>query len=215
MKLTGEAMLRGGVPAVYQALHDPAVLVATIPGCERLERVGPDEYHLVVSAGVGAIRGSYAGQVRLTDTGAPHAFLLSASGTGVPGTVAADVAVRLADGPDGTTTLTYDADADVGGMIGGVGQRMLAGVARRTAQEFFTAVDAVLTGTPAPAALAAAGGNPDGATPTIYTRASTVAGTNGLPAGFLAGALAGAGIALAGALVGGWLSGRRHGRRGR
>ncbi len=215
MKVTGEATLRATVPAVYAALHDPAVLVATIPGCERLERTGPDAYEMVVSAGVATIRGTYAGQVRLTDTGAPHAFLLSASGTGAPGTVAADVAVRLADGPDGTTTWSYDADADVGGMIGGVGQRMLASVARRTAQEFFTAVDAVLTGTPAaPGATVPVLSTPDG-TPTVYTRPSTVAGTGGLPAGFLTGAVAGAVIALAGALVGGRLARRRGGRSGR
>jgi uncharacterized protein len=146
MRIAGNATLRAPVETVYDALRDPRVLVRTIPGCERLEQVGEDAYQMTVTAGVASVRGTYAGDVRLTDHRAPHGFVLRASGSGAPGTVSADVTVDLAPGEDGTTVLSYDADAVVGGMIGGVGQRLLTGVAKRTAGEFFAAVDEVLTG---------------------------------------------------------------------
>jgi len=101
---------------------------------------------MTVTAGVASVRGTYAGDVRLTDHRAPNGFVLRASGSGTPGTVSADVVVELASGDDGTTELKYAADAIVGGMLGGVGQRLLATVAKRTAGEFFTAVDDVLAG---------------------------------------------------------------------
>ncbi len=146
MKVSGNATLNASPARVWAALNDPAVLVRTIPGCERLEEVERDAYRMTVTAGVASIKGTYAGDVQLTDQEEPHAFVLKASGAGGPGTVSADVKVRLADGGDGTTVLSYDADAIVGGMIGGVGQRILSGVAKKTAAEFFQAVDDVLTG---------------------------------------------------------------------
>lgn len=145
MKITGSAVLQAPVDEVWKALNDPGVLVRTIPGCERLEEAGPDRYRMTITAGVAAVKGTYQGEVSLTDQQPPHSFVLRASGAGAPGTVQADVRVNLA--PEGTgTRLTYDADAVVGGMVGGVGQRMLTAAARRTAEEFFQAVDAVLTG---------------------------------------------------------------------
>ncbi len=147
MRISGTATLAAPVERVFAALNDPAVLVRTIPGCERLEEVGQGRYRMTVNAGVASIKGSYDGEVALTDQQPPSAFMLRATGAGAPGTVTADVAVRLV-GEGAGTRLDYDADAVVGGMIGGVGQRMLTGVAKRTAGEFFRAVDAVLLAGP-------------------------------------------------------------------
>jgi uncharacterized protein len=146
MRIAGTATLNAPVEAVYAALQDPGVLVRTIPGCVRLEQVGEDAYAMTVTAGVASVRGTYAGDVRLGDHRAPHSFTLRANGSGTPGTIAANVSVELSSGDNGTTVLSYDADAVVGGMIGGVGQRLLTTVAKRTAGEFFTAVDGVLSG---------------------------------------------------------------------
>jgi uncharacterized protein len=148
MKLTGEATLRAPVDRVYEALVDPAVLVRTLPGCRRLEQTGDDTYKATVLAGVGSIKGTFAGEVRLADREAPRSFTLHATGAGGPGTVSAVARVSLADAAGGGTLLRYDADATVGGVIGGVGQRMLTGVARRTADEFFAAVDRAITEPP-------------------------------------------------------------------
>jgi uncharacterized protein len=146
MKVTGSALLNAPRDQVWAALNDPEVLVRTIPGCRQLEQVGPDEYRATVHAGVASIKGTYSGEVRLTDQAEPESFVMYAAGAGSPGTVTADVRVTLTEVDGGSTRLDYDADAVVGGMIGGVGQRMLTSVAKRTAGEFFTAVDGVLTG---------------------------------------------------------------------
>src|SRR4029450_10740506 len=74
MRIAGNATLRAPVETVYEALRDPRVLVRTIPGCERLEQVGEDAYQMTVTAGVASVRGTYAGDVRLTGQHAPHLF---------------------------------------------------------------------------------------------------------------------------------------------
>jgi uncharacterized protein len=217
MKVSGSATLHAPVEQVYAALNDPAVLVRTIPGCQRLERAGEDAYKLTVTAGVASVRGTYAGDVRIADQQPPTAFVLRASGAGAPGTVSADVQVRLAPGDDGTTELSYDADAVVGGMIGGVGQRMLAGVAKRTAGEFFAAVDEVLTGAaPRPAETAPGGAAVPAAVgqQTVFTAPPRRPAAAGLPGGQLAaGVVLGAAAALLGVLVGGWVARRAAARR--
>jgi carbon monoxide dehydrogenase subunit G len=154
MKVTGTATLHAPADRVWAALNDPAILVRTIPGCEQLEAVGPDKYRMTITAGVASIKGTYLGDVELTDPQPPNSFVLKASGSGAPGTVNADVTVRLEEA-GGTTKLRYDADAVVGGAVGGVGQRVLSGVAKKTAGEFFAAVDAVLAEAEAPAAAPA------------------------------------------------------------
>jgi hypothetical protein len=185
-------------------------LVRTIPGCEQLEEVGPDSYRMTISAGVASIKGTYQGDVVLADHQHPASFLLRASGAGAPGTVSADVRVVLADDGEGTR-LDYDADAVVGGMIGGVGQRVLTGVAKKTAGEFFQAVDDVLTGKaaaiPSPREEPITLGAPS-LTPGVYTappRAVSAVGSD-----FVRGAVFGAVVALAGVVVGGLVT-RRHG----
>jgi uncharacterized protein len=152
MKVSGTSHFTADREEVWRALNDPAVLVRTIPGVQRLEALGDDAYKMTIAAGVGSIKGVYDGEVRLTDQEQPGSFRMHAQGAGAPGTIGADVMVTLADGPDGGTQLTYDADAVVGGMIGGVGQRMLTGVSKKMAAEFFAAVDTMLAGgsTPPP-----------------------------------------------------------------
>jgi carbon monoxide dehydrogenase subunit G len=144
VKINGTAALAAPRDRVWAALNDPAVLVRTIPGCEQLEALGDDRYRMTVTAGVASIKGTYLGEVSLTDPVPATAFTLRASGSGAPGTVQADVRVTLDDADGGGTLLRYAADAVVGGAVGGVGQRVLAGVAKKTAGEFFKAVDGAL-----------------------------------------------------------------------
>lgn len=205
MKVSGTATLHAPIDRVYEALHDPEVLVATIPGCERLEQLAPDAYRMTVTAGVASIRGSFNGEVRLTDQQPPHSFVLRAAGSGAPGTVTADVAVTLTTAESGTL-LAYDADAVVGGMVGGVGQRVLSGVAKKTAAEFFTAVNAALVEPPAAAAperpAAATAAAPASAAP-VYTRPTPAAPARSADLWALVTAAgAGAVTALAGVALG-------------
>jgi uncharacterized protein len=234
VKIIGNAQFGAEPAVVYQALNDPAVLVRSIPGCRRLEALGEDAYAMTVAAGVGSIKGVYDGLVRLTDHDEPAAFRLHAEGAGAAGTIGADVRVTLAGSRDDGTSVTYDADATVGGMIGGVGQRMLVGVSKRMAAEFFDNVDTLL----ASGDLAGAGGRtdrdeatvdgsggrhrtPDGVdAPTssgsqpapapgaVFTAPERATGAGG---GFGAGVAVGAAAALAGALVGAWIARRGQG----
>jgi carbon monoxide dehydrogenase subunit G len=219
MKVSGTSVLQAPRHDVWRALNDPAVLVQAIPGCQRLEALGADSYKMTVSAGVGSIKGVYDGEVHLTDHEEPASFRMHAKGAGAPGTIGAEVLVILSDGPNGGTSLSYDADAVVGGMIGGVGQRMLTGVSKKMADEFFGNVDSLLAGLPAPGAVAAPAELPGVAGVAAPLRPVPEAGqvfTAPAPAaappsgpGFVMGVLAGAGSALAGVLVGAWIAGRR------
>ncbi|WP_328807552.1 SRPBCC family protein [Nonomuraea antri] len=212
MNIVGSAVIGVDRQRLWAALRDPAVLVRTLPGCERLEETGPDTYRMTISAGVASIKGVYQGEVALSEPSEPERFVLEARGQGAPGTVAATVQVRLAES-DGGTRVDYDADAVIGGMIGGVGQRLLASVAKRTAAEFFTAVEQHLR---APAALAVV---PDTAEPAVHERPAVVherpaaeRHTETRPWVMLASFGMGAGIALTGVAVG-WLLGRAGRRR--
>lgn len=211
MKVSGTSTLQADRKLVWQALNDPAVLVRAIPGCQRLEAAGDNEFRMTVAAGVGAIKGVYDGEVRLHDQQAPGSFRMHAHGAGAPGTIGADVLVTLETAAGGGTALTFDADATVGGMIGGVGQRMLVGVSKKMAAEFFGNVDTVLSsGGTAPAAGvqgALAGTRPEDQTGQVFTAPQARAAVSGE---FALGAVVGAVAALAGAVVGGWLAGRRR-----
>ena len=203
MKVNGEATLHAPVDKVWAALNDPAVLVRTIPGCERLEATGPDAYAMTVSAGVASIKGTYSGTVALSEQDVPNSFLMTASGAGGPGTVSTEVRVALAETLDGATRLTYDADAVVGGMVAGVGQRMLVAVAKKTAGEFFKAVDDVLTGKAAVGACRVV----DAEQPGVFTAPQPPSLVGG--DGFVRGVVVGALVALAGVLVGAIVGRRR------
>ena len=147
MRISGATTMHAPAGRVWAALTDPAVLVAAIPGCEQFEPAGPDTYCFTVAAAVASIQASYSGKVSLSQQQEPSSFVLTASGAGGPGTVTTSVQIRLADIADGTTELSYDADAVVGGLIAGVGQRMLSAVAKRLAGAFFSSVNEVLVGT--------------------------------------------------------------------
>lgn len=210
MKISGSSTLDAPVEKVWEAIQDPAVLARCIPGCESLTTVGDDRYAMSVTAGVAAIRGTYAGEVSLSDKVTPNSLTMKASGAGAPGTIDADVKVRLAPSAAGGTELSYDADASVGGAIGGVGQRMLAGVTKKMAGQFFTALDRDIATGGAPVAGEAAAGAPVAATSggaPVYAGRSATATANanlGLDsgAGFAVGVLVGGILALAGVALG-------------
>jgi carbon monoxide dehydrogenase subunit G len=210
VNLDGSAVLSAPPERVWEVITDPAVLARTIPGCETLEQTGEDEYRMNVTVGVGAIRGTYAGEVKLSDQQRPTSYVMHASGAGGPGSVRATVTINLE--PDGEgTALTYSADAVIGGAVAGVGQRMITGVAKRMAGQFFQAIDNELTGAaPAPVAVAATtsdaslvvGGQPAAAGRTFTGRAGEPAGTSGDAQTLLLGAAGGAVLTLLGVLVG-------------
>ena len=211
MNLDGSAVLSASPEQVWSVITDPAVLARTIPGCETLEQVGDDEYKMNVSVGVGAIRGTYAGEVKLSDKQHPTSYVMHASGAGAPGNARAQVTINLEPADGGKTNLTYSADAVIGGPVAGVGQRMITGVAKRMAGQFFTAIDDELTGAAVPVPAAAAptsdaslvvGGQPAAAGRTFAGKAAAPAAPAGDVQTLLLGAAGGAALTLIGVLVG-------------
>jgi uncharacterized protein len=219
VNLDGSAVLSADPDRVWSVITDPAVLARTIPGCEMLEQVGDDEYKMSVSVGVGAIRGTYAGEVKLTDQQRPRSYVMHASGAGAPGNARAQVTINLQPTDGGKTNLTYSADAVIGGPVAGVGQRMITGVAKRMAGQFFKAIDdeltgavvpiaaapsAVAAGVAAPVAAPAAGG------PAVFAGRAAAAAPAGDVKTLALGAAGGALLTLIGVLVG-YRLGRRKG----
>lgn len=225
MKISGAHTLNAPVDKVWAAFMDPAVLARVLPGCESLTETGPDAYAMRVTAGVAAVKGTYDGTVAISDKVEPGSFMMKAQGAGGPGTIAADVAVRLAPSASGGTDLTYDADAIVGGMIGGVGQRMLTGVTKKMAGEFFTAVDDDIAGvrkaakvpvgvgaSPAAGGAVSGAGGAAGAGVEGAAYVNRPAGSGGIAMGdngFALGVAVGGLVALAGVALGAAIRGLR------
>lgn len=139
MHLTGSHRVAAQRERVWAALLDPEILAGCLPGCERLERDGDNAYAATVSIGVGSIRGRYVGRVELDDLRMPEAYRMRVEGRGLPGFLRGTVAVSLVE-DGGATVVTYEADGQVGGVLAGVGQRMILGVGRMLADQFFGCV---------------------------------------------------------------------------
>jgi uncharacterized protein len=144
MKISGSATLHAPPAEVWKVLNDPAVLARAIPGCEQLEAMGPDSYRLTMTTGVASIQGTYTGEVSLADRQEPTSSRLAVNMVGAPGALNATVLVLLVPSANGSTEVTYAADATPDGMIASVGQRLLASTAKKLASEFFASVDDVL-----------------------------------------------------------------------
>jgi hypothetical protein len=138
MKIEGSYDIPAARQRVWDAFLDPERLRQAIPGCERLEAVGDDEYKATMKIGVAAVKGTFEGKVKLADKQPPQRYRMTVEGSGGPGFIRGEAVMTLADGLDGGTTISYTADVQVGGLIAGVGQRMLGGVSKMMADQFFT-----------------------------------------------------------------------------
>jgi uncharacterized protein len=145
MKLEGNYEIPASRQQVWEAFLDPERLRLAIPGCEKLEAIGPDEYKATMKVGVGAVKGTFEGKIRLTDQQPPESYRLMVEGSGAPGFIRGDTVITLAESGSGTR-VSYSADVQVGGLIAGVGQRLLGGVSKMMADQFFTRMSELLTG---------------------------------------------------------------------
>lgn len=137
MKLRGSEVFPVTREQLWVLLNDPEVLQAATPGCEKLSRVGDDQYVAHLKLGVAAIRGSYQGQVSLRDKVEPERYTLVIDASGSAGFVQGSAQFVLEPVDEGHTRLTFDGEARVGGLIAGVGQRLLDGVAKILVGQFF------------------------------------------------------------------------------
>jgi carbon monoxide dehydrogenase subunit G len=143
MKIEGSHDIPAPRQKVWEAFLDPAMLRRAIPGCERLEATGEDEYNATMKIGVAAVKGTFEGKVKLSDKTPPESYRMAVEGSGGPGFVRGTTVISLSD-IDGGTRVSYTADVQVGGLIAGVGQRMLGGVSKMMADKFFSAMGELL-----------------------------------------------------------------------
>ncbi len=136
MKLSGSYTLPVAPERAYQILQDPAVLAQAIPGCERLEKIGPDEYRMQMKVILAALSGAFEGKVRITDQVPPSSFRLIVEGSGRIGFLKGDGLLKLSP-LDEKTEVSYEGDAQVGGTIAAVGQRLIDATAKMMIKKFF------------------------------------------------------------------------------
>ncbi len=124
MKLEGTYTFDAPRDAVWEALMDPAMLASIMPGCEKLEEVGQDEYKAALKIKVGPVQGKFQGNVKLEDLNEPESYKMQVDGKGPAGFMKGAGDVRLEAQGD-TTVMHYNGEAQVGGKIASVGQRLL------------------------------------------------------------------------------------------
>lgn len=141
MKIEGTQELHAPRDRVYSALTDPEVLRRCIPGCESLENIDQNTYAATLKAGVGSIKGTFKGEVRLEDMRPPEHYRIVVEGKGAMGFAKGSADFDLEEN-DGATVIKYSGELQIGGTIAGVGQRMIQGAAKMMASRFFAALEA-------------------------------------------------------------------------
>jgi uncharacterized protein len=172
MDMTGERRIPAPRGKVWDALNDPAILKASIPGCDSLEKTSDHEMKASASVKIGPISARFAGRVELSDIDPPNGYTISGEGQGgVAGFAKGGAKVALAD--DGSDTLlTYNVNAQVGGKIAQLGARLIDASAKQMADAFFDRFTAILT--PAPAAPVPATPVPETAAAMTETPTATI-----------------------------------------
>lgn len=143
MKLQGERRLSAARQKVWDALLDPEVLAATLPGCEALDPIGPGEYKMKMKLAMASVQGLFDGSVKLMNQNPPESYSLEVKGSGKIGFVNGAGRFDLAD-DGGATLVRYSGDVQVGGMIAAVGQRLMDMTAKMMIGRFFSSLSEVL-----------------------------------------------------------------------
>lgn len=143
MNFAGDSLLHAPQDRVYAALLDPAALRGCIPGCQKLEEIEPDTFEASVTLGIAVVKGTYTGKVRVSEREEPNRFKLSLEGSGTSGSVKGAATMTLTPAAAGTS-VHWEADVQIGGPIASVGQRLLPGVSKMIAGDFFKCMDSHL-----------------------------------------------------------------------
>src|ERR1700674_1740777 len=137
MTMSGEQQLAAPRETVWAKLNDPEVLKACIPGCETLEKLSDTEFQAVADTKIGPVKAKFKGKVTLSDLDPPNGYRISGQGDGgVAGFAKGGATVALAP-KDGGTLLSYNVEAQIGGKLAQLGQRLVNGAAKKLADDFF------------------------------------------------------------------------------
>jgi carbon monoxide dehydrogenase subunit G len=161
VQVKGQTQLPAPRSQVWATLMSPDALRQALPGCQKFEAVGPDEWEATMSVGLAAIKGTYSGRVKLSDREAEQRYRLSVEGSGGGSRIRGSGVITLADAPpgadapQGATLVSYEGEAQVMGTLAAVGQRLMQPAAKMLADQFFGRVGAQVgaqhqAGEPAP-----------------------------------------------------------------
>jgi len=172
MKIAGEYLFEGPQDIVWEALMDPDALASALPGCEKLERVGEDEYEGALEIRIGPVQGAFKGKVKLSDIRKPDSYTMRVDGQGASGFVNATGHLKLRPA-NGGTHADYEGNAQVGGRLAAVGQRLVESSAKSIIRQSLDGLNEAVK------ARAATGTAPEPAGST----GAPLAGTTDAPAG--------------------------------
>jgi uncharacterized protein len=137
MNMTGDVQLPASRETVWAMLNEPAVLKSCIPGCESLDKDSDNEFRAVATIKIGPVKARWKGKVRFSNLDPPNSYRISGEGDGgVAGFAKGGAKVSLAN-KDGGTLLSYNVEAQIGGKLAQLGQRLINSVAKKTADDFF------------------------------------------------------------------------------
>ena len=140
LDIGGNEAIPASVDALWVALNDPKVLTRCIPGCKTMTEIAPDAYKVDMQLRVAAVGGSFEGEISLSDKQAPKTCNIKVSGAGTLGHGNGTARFELEpDGEDGAK-LVYKGTGEIGGLVAGVGQRILASVSKHLIGRFFVAL---------------------------------------------------------------------------
>lgn len=139
LDLAGEERFEATVQRMWSLLNDPAVLARCIPGCKGMTEVGPDQYKIELNLKVASVGGTMEGAIVLSEKQEPNRCRIQIEGAGTLGTGKGDAVFTLTE-EGGGVLMKYEGSGDVGGLVAGVGQRILKGVAKHLVGKFFSAL---------------------------------------------------------------------------
>ena len=146
MTMNGTVQLPANREVVLEKLNNPEVLKSCIPGCEQLDMISDSEFQAIATVKVGPVKARWKGKVKLSDFDPPNSYRISGEGEGgVAGFAKGGAKVSLAD-KDGGTLLSYDVEAQIGGKLAQLGQRLINSAAKKTADDFFVKFQEVVAG---------------------------------------------------------------------
>ena len=137
MTMNGEFQLAATPEVVWEKLNDADTLKASIPGCEQLDKLSDTEMQAVATVKIGPVKARFKGKVHLTDLNPPHSYKISGEGEGGVAGFAKGGAVVALEPKDGGTLLKYNVEAQIGGKLAQLGQRLVNGAAKKVADDFF------------------------------------------------------------------------------
>lgn len=138
MELSGDEEINASREQLWEALNDPEVLTKCIPGCKKMTETSPDTYDVEMQLKVAAVGGNFDGKVALTDKQPPDNCRITVSGEGSLGTGTGTAAFTIHPVDETTSRLDYAGEGEIGGLVAGVGQRVLKSVSKHLTKQFFT-----------------------------------------------------------------------------